>query len=259
MKIGAQLYTVRQYMQDEKGISASLAKIAAIGFRYVQVSGTGPYDPAWLKLELDRNGLECVITHTNQERMIREPDAVAADHEILGTKYIGIGMYDIKKVGIEGFIERFKPVAECFKAQGKLLMYHNHDLEFEKMNGILILDQILQAFPADELGITLDTFWVQAGGGDPAWWLRKLRGRTPCIHLKDMGFRSDPELGIGVGRGRIMLPVGEGNMNNEAIIAAALENGAEYALIEQDDCGGDDPFDCLARSLRYLKSLGLEA
>ena len=115
-----------------------------------------------------------------------------------------------------------------------------------------------QAQIADELGFTLDTFWVQAGGGDPAWWLKKLAGRTPCIHFKDMGFRSLPE-GNSVGRGRIMLPVGEGNMNNEAIIAAALENGAKYALVEQDDCNGEDPFDCLRRSYAYLTSRGLEA
>ena len=237
MKIGAQLYTVRQFMQDQAGMSESLKKIADIGFSYVQVSGTGPYDPAWMKEELDKNGLECVLTHTNQERMIAEPEQVAEEHDILGTKYIGIGMYDIRKVGMEGFIKRFKPVTECFKAHG----------------------QLLEAFPTAELGITLDTFWVQAGGGDPAWWLRKLKGRTPCVHFKDMGFKSDPEQGIGVGRGRIMLPVGEGNMNNEAIIEAALENGAKYALIEQDNCNGEDPFDCLRRSFSYLKSMGLEA
>ena len=259
MKIGAQLYTVREYMKDEKSMSESLKKIADIGYHYVQVSGTGPYDPQWMREELEKNGLQCVITHTNQERMIQEPETVAKEHEILGTDYIGIGMYDIMKVGMDGFIERFRPVAECFKAHGKLLMYHNHDIEFEKLDGKLILDRLIEAFPEDELGFTLDVFWVQAGGGDPAWWLRKLAGRTPCIHLKDMGFRSIPGERFSVGRGRIMMPVGEGNMNNEAIVEAALQNGAEYALIEQDDCNGEDPFDCLKRSLSYLQSLGLQA
>ena len=259
MKIGAQLYTVREYMKDEKGMAESLKKIADIGYRYVQVSGTGPYDPKWMKEELDKNGLQCVITHTSQERMIADPETVALEHEILGTDYIGIGMYDIRRVGMNGFIERFKPVAECFKKHGKLLMYHNHDLEFEKINGELIMDQLLQAFSPDELGFTLDTFWVQAGGADPAWWLTKLSGRTPCIHFKDMGFRSNPEERFSVGRGRIMLPVGEGNMNNDAIISAALENGTKYALVEQDDCNGEDPFECLRRSYDYLVSKGLEA
>ena len=97
MKIGAQLYTVRMFMQDEKGISESLKKIADIGYHYVQVSGTGPYDPAWMKEELDKNGLTCVITHTNQERMIAEPETVAKEHEILGTDYIGIGIFVHKR------------------------------------------------------------------------------------------------------------------------------------------------------------------
>lgn len=259
MYIGAQLYTIREFMKDEASMAESLKKIADIGYRYVQVSGTGPYDPQWMREELDKNGLVCVITHTNQERMIREPEAVAKEHEILGTDYIGIGMYDIRKVGIDGFAERFKPVAECFKRHGKLLMYHNHDLEFEKLDGELIMDRLLETFSAEEMGFTLDTFWVQAGGADPAWWLRKLAGRVPCVHFKDMGFRSNPEEAFSVGRGRIMLPVGEGNMNNEAIIAAALDSGVKYALVEQDNCNGEDPFDCLRRSYRYLIAQGLEA
>ena len=27
-------------------------------------------------------------------------------------------------------------------------------------------------------------------------------------------------------------------------------------LVEQDDCNGEDPFDCLKRSFEYLKSRG---
>ena len=46
---------------------------------------------------------------------------------------------------------------------------------------------------------------------------------------------------------------------NANIPLAALENGAKYALIEQDNCNGEDPFDCLRRSFSYLKSMGLEA
>ena len=46
-------------------------------------------------------------------------------------------------------------------------------------------------------------------------------------------------------------------MNFDAILAAALETGVQYALVEQDDCNGEDPFACLARSYRYLTACGL--
>ena len=55
-----------------------------------------------------------------------------------------------------------------------------------------------------------------------------------------------------------MAVVGEGNMNFDGIIKASVDNGVEYALVEQDNCYGEDPFDCLKRSYEYLKAQGLE-
>jgi sugar phosphate isomerase/epimerase len=52
--------------------------------------------------------------------------------------------------------------------------------------------------------------------------------------------------------------VGEGNLNFPKIIAAAEDMGTEHLLVEQDDCYGEDPFECLARSYRYLRAMGLE-
>ena len=108
------------------------------------------------------------------------------------------------------------------------------------------MDHIAELFPADELGFTVDTFWVQAGGGDPAQWIEKLAGRVPCIHLKDFAY------------GRKMAVVGEGNINFDRVLEKAAAGGTEYLLIEQDDCNGEDPFDCLQRSLKYLRARGIE-
>ena len=38
---------------------------------------------------------------------------------------------------------------------------------------------------------------------------------------------------------------------------AAERAGTEYLLVEQDDCNGEDPFGCMARSYRYLAAQGL--
>lgn len=39
MELGAQLYTVREYGQNEKDIRRTMKKIADIGYKTVQVSG----------------------------------------------------------------------------------------------------------------------------------------------------------------------------------------------------------------------------
>ncbi|MDF2566635.1 MAG: Xylose isomerase domain protein barrel [Oscillospiraceae bacterium] len=94
----------------------------------------------------------------------------------------------------------------------------------------------------------LDTYWVQAAGGDPAKWIKKLSGRLECVHLKDMAY---------IDKQRRFAPVYEGNMNFDAIIQACAEAKTEYLLVEQDDCYGQDLFECLRVSYENLKSKGL--
>ncbi|MGN0556226.1 MAG: sugar phosphate isomerase/epimerase family protein [Acutalibacteraceae bacterium] len=247
MKIGAQFYTVRDYCKDLDSFAETLKRVADIGYETVQISGTCAYDPTWLKNELDKNGLKCVLTHIDRERLIAEAAKVATEHEIFGCKYVGVGCFTHSGKENEcysDFVRLFKPVAEQIKAQGKYFMYHNHDQEFKKEDGKLIIERLAEDFAADEMGFTLDTFWVQAGGGDPAQWIEKLSGRVPCIHLKDYAY------------GRKMAVVGEGNINFDRVFEKAESAGTEYMLVEQDDCNGEDPMDCLKRSYDYLHSLG---
>ena len=250
MKIGAQFYTIREFCKTPEGIAESLKKVADIGYKTVQISGTCAFDAEWMKDQLDKNGLKCVITHTKPERIVGETEKVIEEHKTFCCNRIGIGYYDIAKNGVQSFIDYYKQAAKLIKENGLFLSYHNHDHEFARIDGKLIMDHILDAFSPDEMGITLDTYWVQSGGADPVYWLEKLKGRTPCIHLKDLLFTTERE--------RKMAVVGEGNMNFPAIIKAAVDNGVDYALVEQDNCYGEDPFDCLRRSYQYLKAQGLE-
>ena len=247
MNIGAQLYTVREFCKTLDDFALTLKKVADIGYRTVQVSGTCAFDPAWLKAELDRNGLQCVLTHTPADRLKADPAQVAADHGIFGCRYVGLGHYPFTAEGTpESFYSEYHPVASTLKEHGRYFMYHNHDGEFKKVNGKLIMDHIAEMFPADELGFTLDTFWVQAGGSDPALWVEKLAGRVPCIHLKDFSY------------GRKMAAVGEGNINFDRVFEKAEAAGTRYMLVEQDDCNGEDPFNCLRRSYEFLSSRGFK-
>lgn len=257
MKLGAQLYTVRDFTQTTDDFAETLKKVADIGYRTVQVSGTCAFEAEWLAEQLAANDLTCAITHTAPQRIAEETEAVIREHQIFGCRHIGIGMAPNgmeRADWCEAFIRNYQPVAKKIAASGALLMYHNHNIEFARAGAgrEVLLDRIAEAFAPEELGITLDTYWVQAGGGDPAQWLRKLHGRVPCIHLKDMAFV--PGSGFA---GTRMAPVYEGNMNFDAILAAAEEAGTEYLLVEQDDCYGEDPFACLAKSYENLKAVGL--
>ena len=247
MEIGAQFYTVRQQCQNLEDFALSLKKVADIGYRTVQISGTCPYPADWLKENLEKNGLRCVLTHIPVPRLTEELDQVIADHRVFGCRHIGLGWWAFdpeKNMSYDQWMEIFPPIAKKIAASGHLFMYHNHDQEFKKYEGKLILERLAEALSPEEMGFTLDTFWVQAGGGDPAQWLEKLSGRVPVIHLKDFAY------------GRQMAVVGEGNINFGRVFENAEAAGTQFMLVEQDDCHGEDPFECLRRSYEYLRSWG---
>ena len=245
MQIGAQFFTVRNQCQTLEDFALTLRKVADIGYKTVQISGTCPYDAQWLKAQLAANDLQCVLTHIPVPRLVGETGQVIADHHVFGCENIGLGWYAFNETDTyEKFMETYPRVAEEIRAGGRYFMYHNHDQEFKKVGGKLILEKLAEEIPAEIMGFTLDTFWVQAGGGDPAQWVKNLAGRVPVIHLKEFAY------------GRKMAVVGEGNINFDRVFNEAEKSGTKYLLVEQDDCKGEDPIECLRRSYEYLKACG---
>lgn len=252
MTLGAQLYTLRDYLQSPKDISRSLSRVAKMGYKTLQVSGLGKIDPLELRKICDSEGLSIVITHSDMNRILNDTDRLIEEHEIMGCKYIGLGAMSDRYRGnwwVDCFIEDFREPAEKMAKVGKMFMYHNHSFEFARLNPQspkLLMDCLLEGFSPELMGITLDTYWVQAAGGDVTLWLEKLAGRIPCVHLKDMAVS---------GFSQKMAPVGEGNMNFKGILSKLKELGCtEHLLVEQDTCEGS-PFECLETSYRNVTAM----
>ena len=254
MKIGAQLYTLRDYCKDSDSFENTLNKVADIGYTSIQVSGTCSYDPHWLAEKLKSAGLTCDLTHINVNDLAQNTDKVIADHNIFGCDYIGIGWYNGLKNDddIPKLVDIAKSIAPKMKENKKFFMYHNHFQEFAKTDrGETKLLELVSKTAPDELGVTLDTYWVQYGGADLNDYIPLLKGRIPCVHLKDMKVDST------AGEVR-MASVGDGNINFEKLIKLFEDNGTKYMFVEQDFTYGEDPFICLKRSYDYLHSLGLD-
>ena len=245
MQIGAQFYTVREQCKTLEDFALTLKKVADIGYKTVQISGTCPYEAEWLREQLAVNDLKCVLTHIPVPRLVGETEQVIADHHVFDCPHIGLGWWAFNETDTyEKFMNTFPAVAKKIREGGRYFMYHNHDQEFQRQEGKLILEKLAEEIPADIMGFTLDTFWIQAGGGDPAQWVKNLAGRVPAIHLKDFAY------------GRKMAVVGEGNINFDRVFTEAEKAGTKYMLVEQDDCNGEDPIECLRRSYEYLKACG---
>lgn len=252
MRLGAQTYTIRAYTQNERDFRESMKRVAAAGYDSVQLSAVGPIAPEILRAVCDENNLAIVLTHTNPDRIKNDPEGVIREHQILGCRCIGIGAMPERyrtAEWVDRFAVDYAPSARAFRDAGMYLMYHNHNFEWERLkDGRRILDVLLAQMPADLMGVTLDTYWVQAAGGDVLAWIDRLQDRIQCVHLKDMAVH---------GYEQRMAAVGEGNMDFAAIIAKLKALGkTENLLVEQDNCYGDDPFDCLRRSCENVKKIG---
>lgn len=250
MEIGAQLYTVRAFMKTKEDLLETLKKIADIGYKNIQLSGACEVEGEWLDEALKNAGLKCVLTHNSREKLTTQAKELVEYHNKFGCDYLGLGQFSFPADALEEkyteFVDTYRGVGENLAKMGKYFMYHNHAPEFQKIGGETIMQKIANDFAPEHLGFTLDTYWVQVGGGDAAWWLENLKGRVPVIHLKDYAF------------GQKMAVIGEGNMNFDSIFKAAESAGTKYMLVEQDNCNGEDPFDCLKRSYEYLSSKGFK-
>jgi sugar phosphate isomerase/epimerase len=252
LKAGAQLYTLREYEQDIEGVKNTLTRVADIGYETVQISGFGPVDMEEVAKICEDNGLEVAATHVGWGRFQDELEAVIEEHEILGCKHPAIGglpgEYHCPD-GIKRFIDELAPIVEKLNAAGMDFSYHNHNHELVKQNGKTWLGMLYDTAPGELLKAEIDTYWIQAGGGDPAQWIRRCAGREPLVHFKDMCVTPEREARFA--------EIGEGNLNWDAIIEACREGGVEYALVEQDTCYDRDPFESMAISYRNLQEMGV--
>ena len=254
MRLGAQFYTLRDSCKDLAGLEESMKKVADMGYTSIQLSGVCAYEGDWAAEKARENGLTIDITHYDYKKITTDVENTIKQHSAMNCKCIGIGSNPYDK-NLEGFTLLGDEIAQVIPAinqAGHKLMYHNHHWEFAKHDGKTYMDMLLERFSPDELGITLDAYWVQAAGADPVAWIKKLRGRIDRIHFKDMVMNNDD-------KAVRIASIGEGNMNYDAIIQACLDENIEYGYVELDNCYGEDPFDCMKRSYEFLnKRYGLK-
>lgn len=253
-RIAAQLYTLRDYLKTPADQVVTLQKVAALGYKAVQMSAVGPHEWAEFRQAADDAGLTICATHIGIGDILNETAKVVDQHAAYGCQHVGIGGLpgDMRSgEGFVKFVDMANEAAEKLAAHGLTFSYHNHSFELERFGDRTGL-QILIEDTAAAVCFEIDTFWIQHGGGDPAAWIDKVSGRCPLLHYKDLTYYAG---------GQKMAPVGSGNLNWQRINAAAASAGAQWLIVEQDVCEvpPTDPFDALAESFRNLQAMGLPA
>ena len=196
---------------------------------------------------------------------------IVADCRALGADMVRIGMLPIPALrstdAVLDFCRRADAAAERLSDEGIALYYHNHHVEFAKVEGRYLLELIAENSP--HVGIELDAHWIARGGLDPARVIGQYAGRVRMVHLKDYriampdaadidAFESgDHAAWSAAWNGLVQFAeVGEGNLDWPTIIDQSIRSGADYLLVEQDDLYGRTVWEALEISHRNLTELG---
>jgi sugar phosphate isomerase/epimerase len=248
-QIAATLFTLRDYCGSPPELSRTARKLRAIGYQAVQLARVDAVKPEEIVDIMAGEGLTICATHEASNDILTRPEWVVEKLRTLGcslTAYPYPHGVDFTNASmVKEFVRKLDSAGATLRAAGMTLGYHNHDLEFAKIDGGTILDYIFDHTDARNLVGELDTYWVQCGGGDCVSWCRRLSGRLPFIHLKDYALDKDGKPNY--------CEIGRGTLPFREIIDEAERSGCRWFIVEQDTCPGD-PFDSLAISFDFMKA-----
>lgn len=256
MPVGIQLYSLRNQIGTDVG--TILQKIAAAGYGDVETFGyaDGKFfgqTPAQFKQLLQKNHLTSTSGHYQLNKFLLEdgPDDDVKNLidvvKATGQHYLTVSSFshdhvknadDYKKVA-----GRFNKAGEICKKGGVQLAYHNHNTEFDPLNGgVSGYDVLLKETSPSLLKMELDLYWAVRGKQEPVDMFRKYPGRFEMWHVKDMD-KTKMEKNT---------EVGSGSIDYKKIFAAAKQSGMKHFYMEQENFDMD-PYESIAKSCKYIK------
>ena len=256
LSLGLQLYTLGGDLAAD--LDGQLGKVAAAGYRTVELAGYLGRTPAELKAALDKAGLAATSSHVQATSSpaqggLADVDRVIAEAKVLGVKHIVLPLFPIPdrikpaagedrraylaRLGTSVTADDWKATAALLnakaaplKAAGLTLGYHNHNVEFAPVaggtTGMAIL--LKEADPA--LQFEMDAGWVVAAGQDPFALLKAHPKRFRQMHVKDVKASTKPNFALQ----QDPTEVGTGIIDWKRLLPAAHAAGVEGFFVEQE-------------------------
>ncbi len=187
-RLGVQLYTVRDRMAQD--MAGTLEAVARIGYREVEFAGYFDTPPAGVRQYLDDAGLAAPAAHIAFTDVRDNPElpierAVVVGHQTLIVAWLP----EEERRTLDqwrAWADRFNGFAEQCRGAGLRFAYHNHDFEFQPIDGVKPFDLLLERCDPALVDFELDLFWAVKAGEDVNAILAANPNRYPMCHVKDM-------------------------------------------------------------------------
>jgi sugar phosphate isomerase/epimerase len=244
--IGIQLYTVRKEMLADP--TGTLKQLAKIGFKELESarSDKGNYyglRPKEIRKITEDLGMKLRSGHIHVdkdwERSIEEATQT-------GQQYIISAVLPSQGQTVEHYQESadaFNKLGEECKKANLSFGYHNHDSEFETVNGKVLYDILLERTNPALVTMEMDLGWVVAAGHDPFGYFSKYPGRFPLWHLKDMDTTRKQSTEFGKGKVEI-----------KGLLQHAKQAGMKHFFLEQEEYA-HTAFESIQIDYDYLSKL----
>ena len=254
MKLGAQVYSVRNQIQSPEGYLATMWELKTQGYDTVQHAGAALEDAYLLRDLTQQAGMKQICPNIDGKALLENPDKVIADLQILGCDSIMLPYITPDDfVTLESFRKAWapyeKPILQLQEA-GIKPAYHNHDFDIAPMSDWdgSFVEWLLENRPGWEF--ILDVCWAQYAQTDVNACFDKLGSRINCVHFKDytggMNCKHIP----------VFCACGKGVVDMAAYSEKVKALGIEDVIVEQDNAlNYPDPMAQMAQSAAYLKSL----
>ena len=230
----------------------TMEQVARIGYRGLEWP-PGPLLEGDVEANLDRLGeigLEILTVKAKREILWASPEQIIAQAKLLRAPRASVWFGPCEsKDQIIADAHKYNTAGAILAEAGIQLCYHNHAHEFAtEFDGTCAWDILVDNTDPAVVTFEPDIAWIAYAGADPVDVIKRLAGRIPAIHVKDLYSLAERGMFTAVGTGVVK--------TNESV-AAAIEAGAEWVVVEQDSIRNLTAMETITASYLNLKEAGL--
>ncbi len=249
MPIGFQSWSVQQLLQ--KDFDGTLKQMAEYGFQSMELCSPPSYKESGfgglvglkgseLRKKITGAGLLCESCHYQWGELKKNLEERIAYAKDLGLKQMILSTFGLSsKATLDDWkrnAEELNKMGEKTNAAGIQLGFHNHDNEFQKIDGVLIYDELLKIFDPKLVKLQFQVAVISLGYEADKYFTAH-PGRFISLHLVDWSPAEKKQV-----------PVGQGSIDMKKLFTAARKGGIRNYFVEM-------PLDLMKPSVPYLQNL----
>ena len=248
MPIGVQTYIARDTIG--KDFEGTLHKLAGMGFQTIEMCSPPGYGKDWepltkltapqMRETIRAAGLNCESCHYPFVELQAHLDERIAYAKELGlTQMVVSGFWMKKDAAMDDWrkaADECNRLGERTRKAGLQLAFHNHHFEFEKIDGVLIYDELMSKLDPALVKMQFQVAVVNIGY-KAVTYFKKYPGRFISLHLADYSEEQKKSV-----------PVGQGIVDWKELFDEAKAAGVKNYFVEMGT-------DLLKPSSEYLRGL----